>query len=51
MQLKWSPIAECFSQKFHETQMLSYKGEGKTIIFSVPKSQTSNEEEKHFIIQ
>ena len=51
MQLEWSPIAECFSQKCHETGMLIYKGKIKTIIliFSDPKSQTCNEE-KNFLI-
>ena len=48
MQLKWSPIAKCLSQKCYETRILSYKGEIKAIIliFSVPKSHNSNEEEK-----
>ena len=50
VQLKWSPIAKCLSQKCYETRVLSYKGEIKTIIliFSVPKSQNSNEEEKNY---
>ena len=43
----WSPIAKYLSQKCYETRILSYKGKIKTIIliFSVPKSQNSNEEE------
>ena len=51
MQLKWSPIAKCQSQKCCETRIKSYKGEIKTIIvtFFVPKSQNSNEEKNHFI--
>ena len=51
VQLKWSPFAKCLSQKCYETRILSYKGEIKTIIliFSVPKSQNSNEEEKNSI--
>ena len=51
MQLKWSPIAKCLSQKCYETRIQSYKGEIKTIIliFSVPKSQNSNEEEKNHV--
>ena len=50
-QLKWSPIAKCLSQKYYETGIQSHKGEIKTIIliFSVPKSQNSNEEEKNSI--
>ena len=45
----WSPIAKYLSQKCYETRILSYKGKIKTIIliFSVPKSQNSNEEEKN----
>ena len=48
MQLKWSPISKCLSQKCYETRISSYKGEIKTIIliFSVPKTQNFNEEEK-----
>ena len=51
MQLKWSPIAKCLSQKCYETRIKSYKGEIKTVIliFSVPKSQNSYEEEKNSI--
>ena len=51
VQLKWSPIAKCLSQKFYETRIESYKREIKTIvlIFSVPKSQNSNGEEKNYI--
>ena len=53
MQLKWSPIAKCLSQKCYETRISSYKGEIKTIIliFSVPKTQNFNEEEKNSIAQ
>ena len=48
---KWSPIAKCLSQKCYETRIKSYKGEIKTVIliFSVPKSQNSYEEEKNSI--
>ena len=47
----WSPIAKYLSQKCYETRILSYKGKIKTIIliFSVPKSQNSNEEKKDSI--
>ena len=53
MQSKWSPIAKCLSQKCYETWIYSYKGENYKdnntyILFSVPKSQNSNEEEKNF---
>ena len=53
VQLKWSPIAKCLSQKCYETRIYSYKGEIKTIIFifSVPKSQNSNEVEKNSITE
>ena len=53
VQLKWSPIAKCLSQKCYETRIETYKGEIKKIIliFSVPKSQNSNtcKEEKNSI--
>ena len=51
MQLKWSPIAKMLSQKCYETRISSYKGEIKTIIliYSVPNSQNSNEEEKNYV--
>ena len=51
MQLKWSRIAKCLSQKCYETQITSYKGEIKTIIliFAVPKKSNSNEEEKNYV--
>ena len=53
VQLKWSPISKCLSQKCYETRISSYKGEIKTIIliFSVPKTQNFNEEEKNSIAQ
>ena len=35
VQLKWSPIAKCQSQKCYETRILSYKEEIKTIILMI----------------
>ena len=51
MQLQWSPIEKCVSQKCYETRIESYKGEIKAIIlfFSVPKSQNSSEEDKNHV--
>ena len=41
-------VVTYLSQKGYETRIQSYKGEIKAtiLIFSVPKSQNSNEEEK-----
>ena len=43
-------VVTYLSQKGYETRIQSYKGEIKAtiLIFSVPKSQNSNEEEKKF---
>ena len=47
LNLKWSHIAECLSQKCYESRIeFQRRIKEKKHLFSVPKSQNSNEEEK-----
>ena len=47
VQLNWSPIVKCLSQKCYETRIKSYKGEIKTVILIFFVSNLAASRESH----